>query len=100
MKTEVLFLVHWQYTKKILRHDPERTKIYQKLAHLYADQGLIQDAISQYEFLAKHHEHHGSIELALDSYRQIADLDPANISIRERLASLYAQKGFTAKAAR
>ncbi|MBN1878954.1 tetratricopeptide repeat protein [bacterium] len=85
--------------KKILRHDPERTKTYQKLAHLYADQGLIQDAISQYEFLAKHYEHHGNVESALDSYRQIADLDPANISIRERLATLYAQKGFSAKAA-
>ncbi|HPQ39474.1 MAG TPA: tetratricopeptide repeat protein, partial [bacterium] len=66
---------------------------------LYADQGLIQDAISQYEFLAKHYEHQGNIELALDSYRQIADLDPANISIRERLAMLYSQKGFHEKAA-
>lgn len=85
--------------KKILRHDPERTKVYQKLAQLYSDQGLIQDAISQYEFLAKHYEHQGNVEEALDSYRQIADLDPANIAIRERLAMLYSQKGFNQKAA-
>jgi tetratricopeptide (TPR) repeat protein len=85
--------------KKILRQDPDRASIYQKLAHLYADQGLIQDAISQYEILAKHFEHSGDIEAALDSYRQIADLDPANISIRERLATLYSQKGFKEKAA-
>ncbi|MBN1295910.1 tetratricopeptide repeat protein [bacterium] len=85
--------------KKVLRHDPQRTRTYQKLAVLYADQGLIQDAISQYEFLARHFEHQGNIEAALDSYRQIADLDPANISIRERLAMLYSQKGFHQKAA-
>ncbi|MCD4655224.1 tetratricopeptide repeat protein [bacterium] len=85
--------------KKILRNDSQRTKIYQKLAQLYSDQGLIQDAISQYEFLAKHFEHEGNVEEALDSYRQIADLDPANISIRERLALLYSRKGFNRKAA-
>lgn len=85
--------------KKILRYDSSRANIYQKLAHLYADQGLIQDAISQYEILARIYEHNGDIEAALDSYRQIADLDPANISIRERLAMLYSQKGFAEKAA-
>ncbi len=85
--------------KKILRYDSSRANIYHKLAHLYADQGLIQDAISQFEILARLYEHNGDIEAALDSYRQIADLDPANISIRERLAMLYAQKGFVEKAA-
>jgi len=85
--------------KKILRNDPQRTQIYQKLARLYSEQGLIQDAISQYEFLAKHYEHLGNTEEALDSYRQIADLDPANISIRERLALLYSQEKFVEKAA-
>jgi pilus assembly protein FimV len=85
--------------KKILRQDPDKETISQKLAQLYADQGLIQDAISQYEILARYYEHHGNIEAALDSYRHIADLDPANISIRERLARLYSQKGFIEKAA-
>ncbi len=84
--------------KKILRYEPSRTGVYEKLAQLYSDQGLIQDAITQYEFLAKHHEHDGRIEEALDSYRQIADLDPTNLSIRERLATLYSQQGFKEKA--
>jgi len=83
--------------KKILRYDPARALIYEKLAQLYSDQGLIQDAITQFEFLAKHYEHEGKTEAALDSYRQIADLDPSNLSIRERLATLYAQRGFQEK---
>ncbi|MBN1355865.1 tetratricopeptide repeat protein [bacterium] len=84
--------------KKILRHDPKLPRIYEKLAQLYSDQGLIQDAITQYEFLAKHHEHEGKTEDALDAYRQIADLDPSNLAIRERLATLYSQQGFPEKA--
>ncbi len=84
--------------KKILRQDPSISRIYVKLAHLYSDQGLIQDAISQYEFLARHYEHEGKKEEALDAYRQIADLDPSNMTIRERLASLYAKQGFPEKA--
>ncbi|MBN1551244.1 tetratricopeptide repeat protein [bacterium] len=84
--------------KKILRYDPTVPRIYEKLAQLYSDQGLIQDAITQYEFLAKHYEHEGKTEAALDAYRQIADLDPSNLMIRERLASLYSQQGFKEKA--
>jgi tetratricopeptide (TPR) repeat protein len=84
--------------KKVLRHDPKIPRIYEKLAQLYSDQGLIQDAITQYEFLAKHFEHEGKTEDALDAYRQIADLDPSNLAIRERLALLYSQQGFTEKA--
>jgi len=84
--------------KKILRYDPSFSRIYEKLAQLYSDQGLIQDAITQYEFLAKHYEHEGKTEEALDAYRQIADLDPSNLSIRERLATLYSQQGFKEKA--
>mgnify|MGYP000847457535 CR=1 FL=1 len=84
--------------KKILRYDPGLTRIYEKLAQLYSDQGLIQDAISQYEFLARHHEHEGNTEAALDSYRQIADLDPSNLAIREQLAGLYSKQGFREKA--
>ena len=84
--------------KKILRYDPTISRIYEKLAQLYSNQGLIQDAITQYEFLAKQYEHEGKTEDALDAYRQIADLDPSNLSIRERLSSLYAQQGFPEKA--
>lgn len=84
--------------KKILRYDSSLTRIYEKLAQLYSDQGLIQDAISQYEFLAKHYEHEGNTESALDSYRQIADLDPSNLTIREQLAGLYSKQGFKEKA--
>ncbi len=84
--------------KKVVRCDPSRSQVYAKLAQLYSDQGLIQDAIEQFQFLADHHREQGNLDLALDAYRQVSELDPTNLEVRDKLASLYSQKGYNDKA--
>jgi len=79
--------------RKILRIDNSRLEVYSKLAQLLSDQGLARDAIAQFKIVADHYSKKGEVKQALDTYKQIADLDPANLKVRLRLAELYNKEG-------
>jgi pilus assembly protein FimV len=79
--------------KKINKLDPSRLEIYEKLAELYAKQGLAMEAKSQYLVLADFSIKQGNTPAALNTYRKISELDPNSINVHVKLADLYQQNG-------
>jgi tetratricopeptide (TPR) repeat protein len=78
--------------KKVLKLDPTRYSVYQLLADLNAERGLVNNAISDYLTLSKLYLKDARIRDALGVYRKIVDLDPTNLVARQRLAELCLQE--------
>jgi tetratricopeptide (TPR) repeat protein len=85
--------------KKIDRLRPRDPSIANKLADLYASQGLIVDARAQYLIVADAYTRTGDNRKALDILHRIADLDPNNVEIRSKLADGYLKEGMRSEAA-
>ena len=79
--------------KKINKIDPTRLEIYDRLAELYARQGLTQDARSHYAVLAEQWLKKNDLKGAIGAYAKIAALDPADLKIQTRLADLHRVAG-------
>ena len=79
--------------KQILKFDPEMIEVSIKLAQLYHKLGLMSDAISEYNLIAKNYERMGKLQESLDIYKRIVDVDPDNINNRINLADLYSRWG-------
>ena len=79
--------------KQILRLDPELVDVNLRLAELYKQLGLLNDAMRQYEQVSNHLHQQGRSREALDALRQIINLDPANVASRIKLAELYSTQG-------
>jgi tetratricopeptide (TPR) repeat protein len=77
--------------KKINKNEPSRLDIYERLAELYAKQGLAMEAKSQYQVLADYHIKQGQTSDAAGVYLKIATLDPNNIQVHAKLADLLVQ---------
>lgn len=84
--------------KKIIKLDPTRLDIYEKLAELYHRQGLVNEARTQYQVLADYYQKHDQIEAATGICRRMVLLEPANPSHRAKLADLLEQQGKGAEA--
>ena len=85
--------------KKIERLRPRDSVIALKLAELYAAQGLVHDARSQYLVVADAHTRSGDNKKALEILHRIADLDPNNTDIRLKLADGYLKENMRREAA-
>jgi tetratricopeptide (TPR) repeat protein len=85
--------------KKIDRLRPRDPLIAQKLADLYASQGLVHDARAQYLIVADAYTRTGDNKKALDILHRIADLDPNNTDIRLKLAEGYLKERMPREAA-
>src|SRR5450432_2681537 len=85
--------------KKIDRLNPKNPGIAEKLATLYASQGLVVDARAQYLVVADALTRAGEAKQALDVLHKIADLDPHNTDVRLKLAEGYLKEGLRADAA-
>jgi tetratricopeptide (TPR) repeat protein len=85
--------------KKILRIDPNRMELYLDLGKLYAEQGLVGDAITNFKIAADHYFSRGQKQQALKTYKNIVDLDPKNLNVKLRLAELYTREGMRGEAA-
>ena len=85
--------------KKIDRLRPREPSVANKLADLYASQGLIVDARAQYLIVADAFTRIGDNRKALDILHRIADLDPNNVEIRLKLADGYMREGMKSEAA-
>ncbi len=79
--------------KKIHRLDPTRHEVYEKLAELYHRQGLLKEAVRQYQLLADYYTQHDDKEGAAKAYRRLVDLDPKELGYHTKLAELFKELG-------
>jgi len=79
--------------RKIEKLKPRDPAIARELGELYAAQGLIADARTQYLVVADAHTRAGRSKDTLDVLHKIADLDPQNTDIRLKLAEGYLKEG-------
>lgn len=79
--------------RKIDKLKPSEPQTANKLADLYAAQGLVVDARTQYLVVADAYTKAGSTRQTLQVLHKIADLDPHNTEIRLKLAEGYLVEG-------
>jgi tetratricopeptide (TPR) repeat protein len=79
--------------KKIQRLDPQRLDIFERLAGLYFDQGLMIEAKREYQILADWYVKNGELEKAIEAHEKLVDLDPSNHVSALRLADLLLRRG-------
>ncbi|OQY29966.1 MAG: hypothetical protein B6244_01525 [Candidatus Cloacimonetes bacterium 4572_55] len=84
--------------KKVLRADPSQAQIYQKLAHLYRENGLTNDAIRHFIIYADKMHEKSNLEEVLEAFESVVELSPSNIDIRLRLTEFYMKQGHTSNA--
>jgi len=84
--------------KQILRLDARLVEVNLRLAELYRQLGLLQDAMQQYEIVSQYYGREGRTRESLAALRQIVELDPENVTIRIKLAELYSKEGLTQEA--
>lgn len=83
---------------QILRTDPAKLFIYEKLAELYKKQGLIGDAISKLRNLADIYEKQKNLSEAMQTWEKIINMDPDNIIYRGKLVEFYLKQGLATRA--
>ncbi len=75
--------------KKLSKLNPSAMECIVKLAELYTQQGLYNDARTQYVQLAEHHMRAGDTGEAARIFQKMLELDPENIAMQSKLADLY-----------
>jgi pilus assembly protein FimV len=81
--------------KKVTKLSPGSPDCMQKLADLYIQQGLYNDARSQFVHLAEHYLRAGDNEQASKIFQKMLDMDPDNSAMQAKLADLYVKMGRT-----
>lgn len=76
--------------KKLTKLKPSIESVL-KLAELYGQQGLQNDARAQYLVVAEQYLHSGHLEQAAHAFQKILEIDPENTSLQVRLAEVYAR---------
>ncbi len=74
--------------KKLTKLKPSIESVL-KLAELYGQQGLQNDARAQYLMVAEQYLHSGHLEQAAHAFQKILQIDPENTSLQVRLADVY-----------
>ncbi len=85
--------------KKILNSDSNNLETNRVLADLYVRQGLMVEARNQFMRIAEICTREGNSRETVEAYEKVAELDPANSSVRLRLAEIYLAGGSRDKAA-
>ena len=83
--------------KKIIKLDPTRLAVYERLAELYHKQGLITEARTQYQVLVDYYQKHGNTPSAVGVLENMVELEPTDPSPHVKLAELYRQLNEAAK---
>src|SRR5713101_667756 len=84
--------------KKINKLDATSLDPYLNLAELYGKQGLMMEAKSQYQYVVDEYIKRNRMREAGDVLKKMADIDPADLKIRSKLADLYTREGNSGKA--
>ncbi|MGQ9816659.1 MAG: hypothetical protein ACUVQ3_01725 [bacterium] len=79
--------------KKILRHDKERTEIYNLLGELHKELGQYVEAANYYLEYADRKMRNNEIDAALKTYESIKDLVPHNYKIIQTISAIYEKLG-------
>jgi len=79
--------------KKLTKLNPHNSDAVQKLAELYTQQGLYNDARQQYVLLADHWIKSNNLESAALMFQKMLELDPENAAMQTKLADLYIRMG-------
>ena len=85
--------------KKVLRNDPSLVEGYLALGDLYARQGLQAEAKQTFGAVFDEYVKRNRMREAGDVLRRLAEVDPADMKVRIKLAELYAREGHQEKAA-
>jgi tetratricopeptide (TPR) repeat protein len=85
--------------KKVNKIDPENIEVHLKLAALNAERGLIGNARDDYLKAARFYQKQGQSKQAVAVYKKIADLEPDNISVHQRIAEMCLKEGLKKDAA-
>ncbi|MFC2172512.1 tetratricopeptide repeat protein, partial [Acidobacteriota bacterium] len=81
--------------KKITKIDPSQLEINVKLGELYVQQGLKNEAKSQFIVVSDYHIQKNERLKAVEALRKILELEPDNIKFRAKLADLLTKEGLT-----
>jgi len=79
--------------KKLTKLAPNSLEALQKLADLYTQQGLYNDARQQYVALADHWLRANDLDNAAKIFQKMLELDPENAAMQTKLADLYIRMG-------
>jgi len=85
--------------KKIVKIDPSRMDVYEKLADVHAERGLVANAVEDYLRVAKFYAKGGDMQSSIEVYRKLANLDPKNFAVRQKLAEICQKWGLAKEAA-
>jgi pilus assembly protein FimV len=84
--------------KQINKLDASALEPYLNLADLYAKQGLMVEAKGQYQIVLDEYIKRGRVREAGDALKKMAEIDPADLKVRSKLADLYTRDGNATKA--
>lgn len=84
--------------QKIVQGDPRDVRIRQKLADLLCRARMNEDALTEYEAVARYYAENGFYLKAIAVYKQMQKLDPAQVKIYHRLAELNEKQGLLGNA--
>ena len=79
--------------KKLTKLNPTAIESVQKLADLYTQQGLYNDARHQFMIVADNYIRSNSHDDAARVFQKMLELDPENASLQSKLAELYIKLG-------
>jgi pilus assembly protein FimV len=79
--------------KKLTKLNPGAISVVQRLAELYTQQGLYNDARQQYLILADNHIKNNDVPNATRIFQKMLEMDPDNTSLQSKLADLYLKSG-------
>jgi pilus assembly protein FimV len=79
--------------KKLTKLSPGNIAVVQRLAELYTQQGLYNDARQQYLQLADACVKNNDMNGAIKVFQKMLEIDPDNVSLQSKLADLYLKMG-------
>lgn len=79
--------------KKLTKLNLPGSSVVQRLAELYTQQGLYNDARQQYLQLADGHIKSNNLDGAAKIFQKMLEIDPDNASLQSKLADLYVKMG-------
>lgn len=79
--------------KKLVKLTPGETEAILKLAELYTQQGLYNDARQQYVQVADQYMKANELDAAARIFQKMLELDPENSTMQSKLADLYVRLG-------
>src|SRR3954471_19521393 len=79
--------------KKLTKLNPGNISVVQRLAELYTQQGLYNDARQQYLQLADACVKNNDMNGAIKVFQKMLEIDPDNVSLQTKLADLYIKMG-------